>query len=57
MIRVGRSWNLLHLLVGPGPSGSLYYLLVLMTRLVFNPHTAYSDVGGTGWVIIKLRFL
>jgi hypothetical protein len=22
-------------------------LLVLMTRLVLNPHTAYSDVGGT----------
>jgi hypothetical protein len=23
------------------------YLLVLMTRLVLNLHTAYSDVGGT----------
>ncbi len=24
------------------------YILVLLTRLFFNPHTAYSDVGGTG---------
>jgi hypothetical protein len=27
-------------------------LLVLMTRLVLNLHTAYSDVGGTGGVIL-----
>ncbi len=49
MIRVGRPWNLLLLLVGPGPPG-LYmymYILVLLTRHFFNPHTAHSDVGGT----------
>ena len=27
--------------------GFFNYLLVLMTRLVLNLHTAYSDVGGT----------
>ncbi len=27
--------------------GLFNYLLVLMTRLVFNPHTAYSELGGT----------
>jgi hypothetical protein len=47
MIRVGRPWNLLLLLMGPRPLGSFSYLLVLLTRLIFNPHTAYSDVGGT----------
>ncbi len=35
------------LLMGPGPLGSFSYLLVLLTRLVFNLHTAYSAVGGT----------
>ncbi len=35
------------LLKGPGPLGSFSYSLVLLTRPVFNPHTAYSDVGGT----------
>jgi hypothetical protein len=33
------------------------YLLVLMTRLVFNRHTAYSDVGGTIMLKIRLIFL
>jgi hypothetical protein len=47
MIRVGRPWNLLLMWVGPGPPGSSIYMLVLLTRLFFNPHTAYSDVGGT----------
>jgi hypothetical protein len=54
------------LLMGPGPLGSVSYLLVLLTRLVFNPHTAYSDVGGTlpflrrvrspliGWIRVRL---
>jgi len=47
MIRVGRPWNLLLMWVGPGPPGLSIYMLVLLTRLFFNPHTAYSDVGGT----------
>ncbi len=47
MIRVGRPWNLLLLLVGPGPSGLSMYILVLLTRLFFNPHISHSDVGGT----------
>ncbi len=46
MIRVGRPWNLLLLWVGPGPPGLFIYMLVLLTRLIFNPHTGYSDVGG-----------
>jgi hypothetical protein len=25
----------------------LLYMLVLLTRLIFNPHTACSDIGGT----------
>ncbi len=32
--------------------GFLNYLLVLMTRLVLNLYTAYSDVGGTDIIII-----
>jgi hypothetical protein len=51
MIRVGRPWNLLLLLMGPRPLGFFSYLLVLLTRLFFNLHTAYSDVGGTDVVI------
>jgi hypothetical protein len=47
MIRVGRPWNLLLMWVGPGPPGLSIYMLVLLTRLFFNPHTAYSDVGAT----------
>jgi hypothetical protein len=47
MIRVGRPWNLLLLWVGPGPPGLFIYMLVLLARLIFNPHIAYSDVGGT----------
>ncbi len=47
MIRVGRPWNLLLMWVGPGPPGLIIYMLVLLTRLFFNPHTAYSDVGCT----------
>jgi hypothetical protein len=48
MIRVGGPWNLLPLWVGPGSLGLFIYMLALMTRLLFNPHIAYSDVGGTG---------
>jgi hypothetical protein len=47
MIRVGRPWNPLLMWVGPGPPGLSIYMLVLLTRLFFNPHTAYPDVGGT----------
>jgi hypothetical protein len=47
MIKVSKPWNLLLLWVGPGPLGLLTYMLVLLTRLIFNPYTAYSDVGGT----------
>jgi hypothetical protein len=47
MIRVGRPWNPLLMWVGPGPPGLSKYMLVLLTRLFFNPHTAYPDVGGT----------
>jgi hypothetical protein len=47
MIRVGRPWNLLLMWMGSGPPGLSIYMLVLLTRLLFNPHTAYSDVGGT----------
>jgi hypothetical protein len=54
MIRVGRPWNLLLMWVGPGPPRLSIYMLVLLTRLLFNPHTAYSDVGGT--IIMQLFF-
>ena len=48
MTRVDGPWNFLLLLGGPWTSRvSFNYLLVLMTRLVLNLHTAYSDVGGT----------
>ncbi len=47
MIRVVRPWNSLPMWVGPGPPGLSIYILVLLTRLFFNPHTAHSDVGGT----------
>jgi hypothetical protein len=48
MTRVEGPWNFLLLLGGPWTSRvSFNYLFVLMTRLVLNLHTAYSDVGGT----------
>jgi hypothetical protein len=46
MIRVDPGTSCM-LLMGPGPPGSVIYFFVLLTGLVFNPHTAYSDVGDT----------